>query len=166
MTETFHQSPMHRPTEITPESLGREVTLRGKTGRIIGGRKTKAGHKYLVVEFPDGKRKGVNGRRDDFPAPAWFNIRCKEYDFASAPDLTGRDDAAYVAAIHVNGGMEKGGRFGLAIEAAKEAARMCDAAIRTGRLNERAAYVGCEHSGERPPGAMKSFMYVSYRPRS
>lgn len=94
-----------------------------------------------------------------------YEIRRKEFPFSEAPDLTGREDAAYVPAIMVGDRLEKGPRFGRAIDAAVEAARMCHEAISAGRISMRAAYVGCDHSGERPKGAMKGFVYVSYRMR-
>ena len=101
-----------------------------------------------------------------------FEIRRKEYDFGAAPDLTGRDDAAYVpmliASTDIRGAgrtIREGGRFGRARDAAIEAARMCHEAIRAGIVHERCAFVRCDYIGERPSGAMKYYAYVSYRAR-
>lgn len=103
-----------------------------------------------------------------------FEIRRKEYDFSNAPDLTGRDDAAYVPMLvrHMLTDdsaspaiIKRGTRFGRAIEAAKEAATMCEDALRIGLIADRCAFVKCEHTGPRPPGAMKGYAYVSYRLR-
>lgn len=98
-----------------------------------------------------------------------FEIRRKTFDFAAAPDLSGREDAAYVPII-ASGMMTtdpdhpavlaEGPRFARAIDAAQEAARM----DHEGRHGRR-AFVKCAHDGERPAGAMRGLAYVSYRPR-
>ena len=106
--------------------------------------------------------------------PTRYEIRRKEYDFGSAPDLSGHPDAAYVPLLvkHMATSdptfpatFREGPRFGRAIDAAIEAARMCDDALRLGSIAERCAFVKCVHTGPRPPGAMKGYAYVSYRVR-
>lgn len=106
--------------------------------------------------------------------PTRYEIRRKEFDFGAAPDLTGHADAAYVPLL-VNHArvtdlafpqtFREGPRFGRALDAAIEAARMCDDALRLGLVAERCAFVKCDHTGPRPPGAMKGYAYVSYRVR-
>lgn len=106
--------------------------------------------------------------------PTRYEIRRKEYDFGAAPDLTGHADAAYVPLLvkHMATSdptfpatLREGPRFGRALDAAIEAARMCDDALRLGLIAERCAFVKCDHTGPRPPGAMKGYAYVSYRAR-
>lgn len=103
-----------------------------------------------------------------------FEIRRKNYDFAAAPDLTDREDAAYVPMLVLHmftndpnfpTKLKEGPRFGRAIDAAKHAAQMCDDALRLGLISERCAFVRCDYTGQRPPGAMKGYTYVSYRAR-
>lgn len=103
-----------------------------------------------------------------------FDIRRKDFNFSAAPDLTGREDAAYVPMLVKNmltenpGSplvLKEGPRFGRALDAAIHAARMNEDALRLGIVDERCAFVRCDHSGPRPPGAMKGYAYVSYRPR-
>jgi hypothetical protein len=105
--------------------------------------------------------------------PTQYQIRTKEYNFRAAPDLTGREDAAYVPLLvdHMltsdpdfPSTLREGPRFGRALDAAIEAARMCDEALRAGLIQDRCAFVECVHEGPRPPGAMKGYAYVSYRP--
>lgn len=106
--------------------------------------------------------------------PMRFEIRRKEYDFGAAPDLTGRDDAAYVPMLvrHMFTDdpaspsiFKEGPRFGRALDAAIHAAQMNDDALRLGMTDQRCAFVRCDHTGPRPPGTMKGFARVSYRPR-
>lgn len=106
--------------------------------------------------------------------PTRYEIRRKEYDFGSAPDLTGHPDAAYVPLLvrhmatsdpTLPATLREGPRFGRALDAAIDAARMCDDAMRLGLVAKRCAFVKCIHTGPRPPGAMKGYAYVSYRVR-
>lgn len=106
--------------------------------------------------------------------PTRYEIRRKEYDFRAAPDLTGRDDAAYVPMLvrHMFKSdpaapaiFKEGPRFGRALDAAIHAAMMNDDALRLGLCSDRCAFVRCDHKGPRPSGAMKGFARVSYRPR-
>jgi len=103
-----------------------------------------------------------------------IEIRRKQYDFRAAPDLSGQTDAGYVPVLLLGAFTgdnpiprltKNGARFGRAIDAAKEAARMCEAALAAGRISERCAFVRCDYKGVRPPGAMKGYVYVSYRVR-
>lgn len=106
--------------------------------------------------------------------PTRYEIRRKDFDFNAAPDLTGHPEAAYVPMLvrHMMTSdpafpetFREGPRFGRALDAAIEAARMCDDALRLGLVQERCAFVKCEHAGPRPSGAMKGYAYVSYRVR-
>lgn len=143
----------HQPTEAEISDLidAARIALKG------GGWKEPA---------REGLSRAIAQRKNEREFTGRFNIRCKEFDFAIAPDLSSRADAAYVPAVRTDTGLEKSNlRFNRAIDAAVEAARMCHEAIRSGQVFQRAAYVGCEYEGERPSGAMKDFAYVSYRPR-
>ncbi len=98
-----------------------------------------------------------------------YDIRCREFDFAHAPDLDG-ETAWYQAALLSSDGHRLESlqtKHRRAIDAAREAASLDHHRQPSDRPPQgRAAYVGCEHPGiERPKGAMKKYMYVSYRPR-
>lgn len=96
-----------------------------------------------------------------------YEIRRKEFDFHHAPALDGQAAWYRAALLNRDGGLLKLGRHARAIEAAREAAAADHQRPNAERpFQGRAAYVGCEHPGiERPSGAMKKYMYVSYRPR-
>lgn len=148
----------HRPIDTL--ALGMRIIFRTNPGEIVGGRVTKNGARYLIARMDDGRTIGVEAHPGDWPPPVKFDIRVKEFNFGSAPDLTGTG-AFYVPAVIVDGKIERGEkRFTKAKDAAIEAARMDHE-----RGERRRAYVGCEYPGARPAGAMKDFTYVSYRPR-
>lgn len=144
---------------LNPASLGRSFQWEGRPGSVVGARTTKRGALHLIVRFDDGEEKAFTPSREDIAPPTHFRIRRKDYDFAAAPALTEPD--AYVAASIRDGRIIEGGRFAVALDAAREAARLDH-----GRdIGERGAVVRCDHSGPRPAGAMKGWAYVSYQPR-
>lgn len=150
-------------SRLNPDAIGRPFQWEGRTGQVIGSRKTRSGVLHLIVRFEDGSEKAFCPSRADIAEPSRFEVRRKTFDFHAAPDLVEPD--AYVSAIVVSGQIEKGGRFPKALDAAQDAARRSHEAIRDGRTSIRSALVGCAHEDPRPRGAMKGFMPVSYRPR-
>lgn len=92
-----------------------------------------------------------------------YEIRRKEFNFSTAPDLTGTS-AAYVSMALIGEKIIYGSSFSKAIDAAIDAARMDHARTDGG---PRGAMVGCIFSNmKRPAGTMKNPVYVSYRIRN